>query len=294
MNFVTGKSRGPLLILHGGAGPMDPSVEGMNQATDALEAAAMRALQTGHRDLQLVVRGLEQLEDDPLFNAGFGAALQADGQPRLTAAVMNGTRQSFSGVISISDIRHPSRLAWALQDASSRVLTAPGHETLAQDLKLKPENLINPPRLAAWKKNVREASFSSDTVGALVWNGAELFAGTSTGGRGFEQPGRVSDSGTVAGTYASPFAAVSATGLGEEIVDDALAAKLEIRVRDGMSLEQACLKTLDEAMRLQRSYGWIACDADGGFAVAYTTDVMSYLVIDWEGQILASSRAPHG
>jgi L-asparaginase len=205
-------------------------------------------------------------------------------------AVMNGARQSFSAVISISDIRHPSRLAWALQEASSRVLTAPGHQELARELQLKPENLINPPRLAAWKKNVREASFSSDTVGVLVWNGAELFAGTSTGGRGFEEPGRVSDSGTVAGTYASPFVAVSATGLGEEIVDDAVAARLETRVRDGMSLEQACLKALDEAKLLQRSYGWIACDAEGGFAVAYTTDVMSYLVIDWDGQILASSR----
>ncbi len=292
MNMITGKSHVPLLILHGGAGPMDPSVHGVNQATDALEAAALQAMQAGPRDLQLVVRGLEQLEDDPLFNAGFGAALQADGKPRLTAALMNGAWQNFSAVISISDIRHPSQLAWALQDASSRVLTGPGHEALAKELKLKTENLIHAPRLEAWKKNFREAAFSSDTVGVLVWNGADLYAGTSTGGRGFEEPGRVSDSGTVAGTYASPFAAVSATGIGEEIVDDAVAARIETRVRDGMSLEQASAKTLEEAARRHRSYGWIACDAEGSFAVAYTTDVMSYLVMDWEGRILASSRRP--
>ena len=51
-----------------------------------------------------------------------------------------------------------------------------------------------------------------------------LAAGTSTGGRGFEYPG-VTDSATVAGNYASRFAAISATGIGEEIVDDALAAR---------------------------------------------------------------------
>lgn len=291
MDFLIGKSQKPLLILHGGAGPMDPSVEGVNHATHALEVAANNALQSGSRDLQLVVRGLEQLEDNPLFNAGFGAALQADGKPRLTASVMNGSRQSFSGVISICDIRHPSRLALELQEASSRVLTSPGHEMLARKLKQNLENLIHPPRLTAWRNGLREAAFSSDTVGAIVWNGEQLFAGTSTGGRGLEEPGRVSDSGTVAGTYASPFAALSATGIGEEIVDDALAARFETRVRDGMSVEQACRKTFDEANRLQRSYGWIACDAKGEFAIAYTTDVMSYLVLDWSGKILASSRS---
>ena len=291
MNMLIGKSREPLLILHGGAGPMDPSIQGVNEATEALECAARQVLHMGAKDLELVVRSLEQLENNPLFNAGFGAALQADGKPRLSAALMNGARQSFSGVISISDIRHPSRLAWALQDASSRVLTAPGHEKLSKKLKLSPENLINPPRLAAWEQNRREAAFSSDTVGALVWNGQQLFAGTSTGGRGFEEPGRVSDSATVAGTYATPFAAVSATGIGEEIVDDALAARLETRMRDGMTLEQACQKTYDEATRMQRSYGWIACDAEGSFAVAYTTDVMSYLVINLSGEVLASSHS---
>ncbi len=289
MELIFHHSQKPFLVLHGGAGPMDPSSQGMALATQALERAARSSLASGARDMQLLVKGLEYLEDDPLFNAGYGAALQADGKPRLTAALMDGLRQSFSGVISITDIRHPSRLAWALQDSSTRVLTAPGHDLLARRLLQPVENLLTEARFEAWQKKIQDEFFSSDTVGVLVWDGTRLYAGTSTGGRGFEEPGRVSDSATVAGTYASSFAAISATGIGEEIVDDAVASRLETRIRDGMSLEQASRKSYDEALQSKRSYGWIACDHQGHIAIAYTTKAMSYMAMTWTGEIIASS-----
>jgi L-asparaginase len=268
---------------------MDPSSEGMMKASKALRKAAQDSLKSGARDMALIVRSLEHLEDNPQFNAGYGSALQADGKPRLTAAVMDGKRQSFSGVISITDVRHPSRLAWALQDHSTRVLTGPGHELLARRLNQPVENLITEKRFAAWQKKLHDEFFVSDTVGALVVDSGRLYAGTSTGGRGYEDPGRVSDSATVAGNYASRFAAISATGIGEEIVDDALAARLETRVRDGMGLETAARKCYDEALAAKRCYGWIACDTQGNISVAYTSDAMSYLAITFDGEILASS-----
>jgi L-asparaginase len=40
----------------------------------------------------------------------------------------------------------------------------------------------------------------------------KIAAATSTGGKGFEVPGRISDSATVAGNYANPFCGVSLTG----------------------------------------------------------------------------------
>lgn len=289
MNFLYIQNQRPCLILHGGAGPMDPSSEGMMKATKALRKAAQDSLKSGAREMALVVRSLEHLEDDPQFNAGYGSALQADGKPRLTAAVMDGRKQSFSGVISISDVRHPSRLAWALQDHSTRVLTGPGHELLARRLNQPVENLITAKRFQVWQKKLHDEFFVSDTVGALVVENGRLYAGTSTGGRGFEDPGRVSDSATVAGNYASRFAAISATGIGEEIVDDALAARLETRVRDGMSLEEAARRCYDEALAAQRSYGWIACDAHGNISIAYVSDAMSYLAITFDGEILATS-----
>ncbi len=289
MNFLYIQNQRPCLILHGGAGPMDPSSAGMAKASQALKKAAHDSLKSGARDIALVVRSLEHLEDNPQFNAGYGSALQADGKPRLTAAVMDGKRQTFSGVISISDVKHPSRLAWALQDHSTRVLTGPGHELLARRLNQPVENLITAQRFEAWKKKMYDEFFVSDTVGALVVDNGRLYAGTSTGGRGYEDPGRVSDSATVAGNYASRFAAISATGIGEEIVDDALAARLETRVRDGKGLEQAARRCYEEAQAARRSYGWIACDAIGNISIAYVSDAMSYLAITFDGEILASS-----
>ncbi len=291
MNFISGHSPQAFYLLHGGAGPMDPTSEGMRRATQSLIEITQAALKKAAEDpLETLVSCMEGLEDEPLFNAGYGAALQADGKPRLTAALMHGERQSFSGVMSVTDVRHPSRLALALQEASSRVLTSPGTEQLARKLHMPVENLISARRLEFWQKQIHEALFDSDTVGVLSWNGVrQLLAGTSTGGRGFEEPGRISDSATVAGTYASPFAAISATGIGEEIVDDALAARIETRVRDGASLVDACRRTYEEAILAKRSYGWIACDAKGNWCIAYTTLAMSYLVMDTRGEILASS-----
>ncbi len=289
MDFIYIANQKPCLLLHGGAGPMDPSSAGIKKATESLCKAAQDSLKSGARDMALVVRSLEHLEDDPQFNAGYGAALQADGKPRLTAAVMDGKKQSFSGVISISDVRHPSRLAWTLQDHSTRVMTGPGHELLARRLNQPVENLITEKRFSAWQKKLHDEFFSSDTVGSLVCDNGRLYAGTSTGGRGFEDPGRVSDSATVAGNYASRFAAISATGVGEEIVDDALAARLETRVRDGMGLEAAARKCYEEAVASKRSYGWIACDRQGNISIAYTSDAMTYLAITLDGEVLTSS-----
>ncbi len=302
MQFYCGRAEPPLIFLHGGAGPMDPSAAGIKKAVEGLQRAVAQSLGAGHQDLAQVVACLQELEDDAQFNAGFGSALQADGVPRLTAAVMDGIRQQFSGVISITEVRHPSLLALALQDASSRVLTGPGHDWLARHLELPVENLVTAKRLESWmgrkKQAIESKTDSCDTVGVIISDRAgQLRVGTSTGGRGFEEPGRISDSGTVAGTYASSWAAVAATGIGEEIVDDAVAVRIETRVRDGMSLEAACRKTLDEALARSRSYGWIALDAKGHWCAAHTTPSMSFLLVSDSGKVISSpfegvARAP--
>lgn len=295
MEFLFGQSHEAFAMLHGGAGPMDPSREGVQKATESLIRIAAGTFRHGHHHgpaESLVASLLEGLENDPGFNAGYGAALQADGQVRLSAAYMDGNLQRFSGVISISDLRHPSKLAIALQHESSRVLTDPGHTYLARTLQLPRENLVTERRFHAWLEKRREAGFDSDTVGVVLSStDRSLIAATSTGGRGFEQPGRVSDSATVAGNYASRFAAVSLTGIGEQIVDDGVAVRIETRVRDGWSLEKSCRRAFDEAREFKRDYGWIACDAKGHWCVAYTTAAMSYLVQTFEGAILASSAA---
>jgi L-asparaginase len=79
----------------------------------------------------------------------------------------------------------------------------------------------------------------------LLRSKRKIAAATSTGGKGFEVPGRISDSATVAGNYANPFCGVSLTGVGEDIMSNATAAKIA-RVTDGFTLEEAFAKTFEE------------------------------------------------
>jgi L-asparaginase len=283
-----------MLLLHGGAGTMDPkSPDALKRATAALRrvgTAGIAALAAGREPLDVVVDCLKGMELDELFNAGRGSALQADGQARLTAALMDGSRQAFSGVISAHYILHPSVLARHLQEAEARVLTAPGTELLARKLGLPIEGAMTEKSLKRWNERLENGESWCDTVGCLVRAAdGRLAVGTSTGGRGFEFPGRVSDSATVAGTYCTSYAGISATGHGEEIVDDAVAARLEARRRDGMSLKAASARALAEATERRRAYGWIAHDQDGHWAVAHTTPSMSFVVYGAEaGEVAAA------
>ena len=294
MRQLSGQGHGTILLLHGGAGGKTPksatTVAASMTALRRIAADGVAKLRAKTTALKVVTGCLQDLEDHELFNAGFGAALQADGQARLTAALMNGESQRFSGVIGATHISHPSRLALYLQTRSSRVLASPGTELLARQLGLPVTTAISQGQLDQWLKRRADGSDDCDTVGCLLrTDDGQLFAGTSTGGRGHEFPGRVSDSATVAGTYASRFAAISATGIGEQIVDDAVAARIETRVRDGLTLTAASARTFQEATAANRAYGWIALAADGGWAIAHTTPIMTYVVMsERDGELAAS------
>lgn len=263
---------------------MDPSHKWVATATDAIIQ-----LMRKHKDLlsrpdplDIVTACLGSMELDPLFNAGLGSALQKDGKARLSAAVMSAKSGTFSGVISATDIRHPSMLAQHLQTSPSRVLTNPGTELLARALALPVGEVQTQKRTEQWLTKLKD-HHRWDTVGVVV-KADHLAAGTSTGGRGFETPGRVSDSATVAGNYATSHCAVSATGWGEQIVDDGFCVRLETRVRDGMGLREAAEKSYEEALEQGREYGFIALDGRGHYAVATTTSAMTFAIVTASGK----------
>lgn len=101
-----------------------------------------------------------------------------------------------------------------------------------------------------------------------------LAAATSTGGGRFNGPERISDSATVAGNYASAYAAISCTGIGEHIIDDGLAVRLETLVREGLSVVEASERIYRDALARQRVYGWIAVDRRGAWAMCRTAEAM--------------------
>ena len=180
---------------------------------------------------------------------------------------MDGSRQSFSGVINALHVKHPSVIALSLQGAGSprdHATRSAGLGAGTQPARGRPRDARTTGDSGAAKRSVA----STRSAASFATLAASSPPGTSTGGRSFEFPGRVSDSATVAGNYASEILAVSAAGIGEEIIDDALAARLETRCRDGMPLEQAARRCFDEAVARGRTYGWIAVHRNGDWVSA--------------------------
>ena len=128
--------------------------------------------------------------------------------------------------------------------------------------------------------------FECDTVGCVIIDSkGKLASGSSTGGVGNEFFHRVSDSGTVAGNFASRYAGINVTGKGEQINNDAVASKTETRIRDGMSLSDAFTKTFKEAKSRKHSYGLIGLDAKANYGIAHTTNAMPYVIYGASGLI---------
>lgn len=206
---------------------------------------------------------------------------------------MEGRFQRFSGVINVSRVQNPIGIAMFLQDSADRVLSEYGAAELLRELNVPVYNPMTDIRLQEWmlerqenfdktmagvvaeKELVETSEAGRGTIGvvALDTHGC-LAAGTSTGGKGFERIGRVSDCAMPAGNYANPKAAVSCTGIGEDIIDECLAAKIVVRVTDGLSLADAMTRSFKEARENKRDFGAIAIDATGAIAWGKTSQVL--------------------
>tara|TARA_B100000530_G_scaffold237427_1_gene154319 strand:- start:857 stop:1603 length:747 start_codon:yes stop_codon:yes gene_type:complete len=232
--------------------------------------------------IDVAVETVRLLEADPLFNAGLGSKLQEDGGARLSAALMDGHRERFSGVVNVQGIMHPIQLCAHLLEDRDRVLCGEGALTRAQELGLKEGDVRTEASIERWKNAV---DGSTGTVGAVVLDAqGRIAAATSTGGRGMERVGRVSDSCTVAGNYASTFAGVSCTGIGEDIVDGALATRVVHGVEHGLSVSEVCQNLQAKMMLSGWSAGLIALDKNGEWAAIKTTDIMYWHAIDKTGE----------
>ncbi len=280
------------LMIHGGAGRAirDPSrARAVREALHSITHELWEVLTDGASAREVVRRGCELLESDPNFNAGTGSVLQDDGQVRMSASVMQAlpdTPPSFSGVINATRIEHPIRLADMLQEERDRVLDGAGVADLARILGLPIYDPVTPKRLREWIAEREEAvskemanvvgeDRGTGTIGVVVLDGdGALCAGTSTGGRGFERVGRVSDSAMPSGNYANHAAAVSCTGIGEDITDECLGAKIAIRVTDGASLHEALERSFGEAHAHKRTLGAIAVDKAGHLGWGKTSDIL--------------------
>jgi len=215
-----------------------------------------------HSALETVVYTNTLLEDCPLFNAGIGSQIQRDGKIRMSASIMDGKSSRFSGVINIENVRNPVLIAEKLLKEEDRVLSGQGAMNYASSKGFESFSTETTERKNEF--NLKLNKSKTGTVGCVALdNKGHLAVATSTGGKGFEIPGRVSDSATVAGNYANLNCAISCTGVGEDIINGAIASKIVTRVTDGLDIKSAFNKTFHELKKINGFAGAIGIDSKG-------------------------------
>jgi L-asparaginase len=278
------------IIIHGGFFSESQTNQEVKKAKqDALTeivTLGYKYLET-HTAAETVVYTVCLLEDCDLFNAGTGSQIQSDGKIRLSASLMDGKTMKFSGVINIEDVKNPICVAEKLLTVDDRVLGGQGAQDFARESGFEYYNPEIPQRRKEYEQKLSD-SIRLGTVGCVAFDtDGNLAAATSTGGKGFEIPGRVSDSATTAGNYANAFAAISCTGVGEDIVSGAVASNIVVRVTDAMPLALATDKTLAELKPFDGFAGVIGISATGDIYHADTHPYMVWASYDIEAEVFA-------
>jgi beta-aspartyl-peptidase (threonine type) len=243
-------------------------------------------LERGGSALDAVEAAVCALEDDPLFNAGRGAVLAADGTIEHDASVMDGRTRGAGAISGSRTVRNPVKLARAVMEHTPHVMIiGEGAERLADERKLERVErswFVTPERveqLRAAKAAEERKPDVYGTVGAVACDAhGHLAAATSTGGMVNKRPGRVGDSPVIgAGTYAwDATCAVSGTGHGEPFIRLGVAGRVSALMElGGLSLVEAANRVIhQDLLPLEGEGGLIAVDAHGNVALPFNTGGM--------------------
>lgn len=286
----------PVVLVHGGAGRIDPDRHDASLA--GVEAAARRArtiLLDGGTCEEAVVAAVRELEERPDFNAGRGSVPNREGGLEMDAAVMRSRDLAAGAVAAVPDVLDPVAIAWRVLEASPHcLLVGEGAVRFAQDQGVGTfgrEHVWTPyaeelfrkhlapdaGRVAAPSAKDRDAA---DTVGALALDrDGNLAAAGSTGGVLGKAPGRVGDTPLVgAGLYAHPYlGAACATGTGEALIRLVASYAILASIAAGRDPEDAAADLCREAMtRWRAPVGLLVLRPDGTAAVAHGSEHMSW------------------
>ncbi len=308
----------PALIVHGGAWDIpDDATGACKSGCHRALAAGWSILSRGGAALDAIEAAIMVLEDDPVFDAGYGSHLNFDGRVECDAIVMNGATLRAGAAATLQRIKNPIQAARKiLENCPHMMLVAEGAERFAkeQGIKLcKPEELVSEAEWEAWQK-CKEDTHAAEhhrgheqgTVGAVAIDGnGNLFAATSTGGTCLKLPGRVGDSPLIGcGCYAdSEAGGVSCTGYGEAIMKVVLAKSTVDFLRrpatcvdtpPGISCgtSSADLAAREAihllAKRTRATGGLILLDRHGNPGFAFNTPRMAYGYVAADGTFLTS------
>lgn len=292
------------LVVHGGAGNI---VEGRftqeeekayHEGLQAALKAGYDVLAQGGTSVDAVKAAINQMELNPIFNAGRGAVFTNEGKNELDASIMNGKDLSAGAVAGVTNVKHPINCADMVRTKSPHVMmvTQGAEKFCAQNGAeiVDPKWFFTQHRYNQLKKAQEKEQIVLDHDGAKKTSNAELYidplmydykygtvgavaldkhgnlaAATSTGGMTNKRFGRVGDSPIVgAGTYANnQTVAVSATGSGEMFIRTSAAHNVHTLYKYvSQDVQKAGDVAIKEVGELGGSGGLIILDAKGNYA----------------------------
>ena len=299
------------IVIHGGAGTilkanMTPELEKeYRQVLAEAVAVGHGILKAGRTSQEAVEKTIHVMEDSPLFNAGKGAVLTAEGHASLDASFMDGKTLNAGAISGVQHIKNPITTAIAVMEQSPHVmLSGKGADAFAASLGLDtvPNNYFITERRKNALKRVQEREASEvsfydpfirdskfGTVGCVALDKAgNLAAGTSTGGMTNKKWDRIGDAPIIgAGTYANNNSCgVSATGWGEFFIRSVVAHDIAALVEyKGVDIKTAANTVLQKVADLGGDGGVIVLDRKGNVAMEFNTEGMYRAHMDAQGNL---------
>jgi len=230
--------------------------------------------------------------------------------------VMLGSHAEIGAVSALQRVKNPILVARKIMEQTDHVmLSGDGAQRFARVMGFADYDPVTPARRADWQdkrgrideilgaNNPRalkmhkflkdHPEYAGGTIGAVALdaNGV-LCAATSTGGVTLKLAGRVGDTPLPgAGTYASKFAAASATGTGEFVIRSLATRQISDYVQQGKPLNEAMQRVLDQLGRdFDADVGFIAIDAKGNAVARHRTRDMPHAWFSGSGDIVAKMR----
>lgn len=280
-----------IVIVHGGAGG-----ESRPGQLDALERAALFGYSAlAGRHLDAAERAAMAMEDDPLFNAGYGSVLNLAGEVEMDAAVFDGATGRCGVVAAIRDVRNPVCVARrVMEETPHALLVGEGAVRFARDKGFENFDPVTEKQKLAWEKAILAhqrgeqpdvcaftgETAACDTVGCIAVKNGLVAAASSTGGVLLKLPGRVGDTGVIgAGIYASPRGAVVCTGLGEIFIQRNIAAWTVNLLAQGVNVHDAARAAIQRLDGPDTAGGILVADANGNAAAVYSSAAFPVVMV---------------
>ncbi len=238
--------------------------------------AAWQVLKDKGRALDAVEAGVRVPEADPTNQSiGIGGLPDRDGRVTLDACIMD-DNYNCGSVMCLEHIVHPISVARLVMEKTPHIiLTGDGALQFALANGFKKEKLLTPESEKAWKEWLKTSEYkpsinvenklynkkknpmpggplNHDTIGMIAMDAMGNLSGAcTTSGMAYKMHGRVGDSPVIgAGLYVdNEIGAVTATGVGEEVIRIVGSHLVVELMRQGLKPEAACKEAVQRIIK---------------------------------------------